>query len=314
MQDEENSSLPRTARPVGEAMAVFCKRPATEPVEALFGAEPEAAILNAPATMLPFPRHPLRAAVSLIAIALAVGGSLLPIWRPAYAFIALALLSAAAAVGKPWLNYYRDKYMNRHELSRADLTKLAANAVQKRNINSAEVFRRLIGNGTLKAYSVSLGGEAKLLTDDQLRCFLADHGRILLVSEDRNRWMSIAARPLPDGEIWIDLGGRHSPHEFTAADLIKEKDEAVFQKRRNWIQAKAEERGIRTGALISGLAIIDAFRHPEIAGLPLKEAIPKVQAKCSGPASGETTIAQMHSGNYREFEIALQSLPLDEMP
>lgn len=314
LPDKGKASLPKSAKPVAEALAVFCKRPAAESVEELLGSEALLAILNAPDTMSPFPRHPLRASVSIAAIAITLAGAFLPIGAGAHFLLAIAMACVAVPVGKPWLDYYRDRYMNRHELSRTDLAKLATTATQKRNINSAEEFRRLIGSGTMKAYSVSPTGEVKLLTARQRRCFLADHGRMLLVSGDRNRWMPIKARPLPGGEIWIDLGGRHSSFEFNAADLIKEADEGLYQKRRAWIQAKANERGIRTGALISGLAIIEAFRDSRVAGLPLKEAIPKIQSICTGAASGETTISQMHSGNYREFEVALQSLPLDELP
>lgn len=314
MSGASTVTLPAGARPAAEALAVYCKRPATETVEELLGPDAVKAILSAPSPSNPAPRRPLRASLSLAAIAIALAGIALPI--SAGAFIALFLPTAAVALiaGKPWIDHVRDRYMNRHELSRADLAGLAGNAAQKRNLHSLEEFRRQLGNGTLKAYSVSPAGSPRPLAGHDLACFVADHGRILLVSVDHNDWAKVRARPLPRGEVWIDLGGVIARTQLTAKTLIDEPNEERYQLRIDWIRDRAMERGQFTGALISGLAIIDALRHPEVRSQPFTKAMPAIKAVLRGPAASDSVITKMNSGNYAEFETALHALPLEELP
>ena len=230
----------------------------------------------------------------------------------------LAILSIAVAVawiaGRPWIDYLRHRYLNRHELPRADLAKLETNVAKKRNIHSLEEFRRQISRGTLKAYSVSPSGGATPLAGRDLACFGADHGRVLLVSENHNDWFSVRARPLPMGEIWVDLGGATARTQLTAKHLINEPDEQLYQQRVAWIRERAIERGQSTGVLVSGLAIIAAIRDPRVKGQPMSSALPTIRAVLSGNASSDSAITKMNSGNYVEFETALQALPLEDLP
>lgn len=311
MSDASTLSLPKTARPVSEALVVFCMRPATESVEELLGTPVVAAILDAPAKATPVPWRLARTAVVVLALALVAIGIFTPI---ALGWQMLALLAVAAMAGAPWLMNLRGILQNRRELTRTELARLTTNASQKRNLFSSEEFRRLVGGGSLQAYSVLPNGIVKPLTDRERLCFVADNGRILIVSTDHSRWMAIAARPLPEGEIWIDLGGRIARSQLTAKTLIEEQDGELYKRRMQWIRARASERGITTGALISGLAIIDALRHEDVIGKPLSKAMETVKLVLNGPAASDSAIIKMHSGNYTEFETALQALPLEDLP
>ena len=216
MSDTRTLSLPKTARPVSEALVVFCMRPATESVEEVLGTPVVAAILDAPAKAALIPWRLVRTATVILALALIAIGIFTPIAR---GWQMVALLAVAALAGAPWLINLRGILQNRRELTRTELAKLTTNASQKRNLFSSEEFRRLVGGGSLQAYSVLPSGVVKLLTDRERLCFVADNGRILIVSTDHSRWIAIAARPLPEGEIWIDLGGRIARSQLTAMDL-----------------------------------------------------------------------------------------------
>lgn len=314
MSGESTVTLPVAAKPIGEALAVYCKRPAGETVDELFGHETVRAILDAPDNLRPSPRDPVRASLALSAIAAALICVALPISSMTFALVVILATGTALFAGQPWIEYMRDRVMNRHEKSRAELAALAGSTVQKRNIQSLEEFRRQIGNGSLKAYAVSPSGAVKVLAGKDLACFAADHGRVLLVSENHNDWFSVRARPIPQGEIWINLGGTIARSQLTAKSLIEEPDEDRYQRRVAWIREQAQERGQGSGALISGLAIIEAMRHPEVRGQPFTRAMPTIQAVLKGPAASESIINKMHSGNYPEFETALHALPLEDLP
>lgn len=307
-------TLPVAAKPVGEALAIFCKRPAGETVEELFGPEAVHAICNAPTTARVPPRDPLRTLLALMAIAAIMASVVLPISQVASLLIALLAFGTATVAGRPWIEYWRGCLWNRRERTRAELAALTGNAVFKRNIQALEEFRRQIGNGTLKAYAVSLSGGVTLLSGKDLACFIADHGRILLVSGNRNDWLSIPARPIPQGDIWIDLGGAIARSQITARSLIDEVDEVRYQQRVAWIREQAHKRGQGTGPLTSGLAIIEAMRHSDVRGVPFTKAMPIIRAVLKGPAASESIINKMHSGNYPEFETALHALPLEDLP
>lgn len=307
-------SLPPSAQPVAEALAVFCLRPVTTSIEELLGKEAVAAILEAPGKADAPPADRVRAVVSILAIVLAIGATALPIGNGIHFILTAASLTVAFLVGQPWLVWLRTWLRDRREPTQSKLAKLGENLVQRRNIHSLEELRRNIGKGTFAGYSVTPDGRAARLSGKERACFLADHGRILIVSDDYNPRLAIRARPIPSGEIWIDLAGSTARTQLSAKSLINEPDNALYLRRVAWIREQATRRGITSGALISGLAIVDAFRAPEVVGLDLKEAIPIVRRNRSLPASGDTTISQVHSGNYKEFETALQSLPLDDLP
>ncbi|WP_146130884.1 hypothetical protein [Sphingopyxis lindanitolerans] len=314
MNGASSATLPIGAKPVAEALALYCKRPSGDMVVDLLGRASVDAILKSPTIIPPLPNAPVRAALSLTALIAALAIIFLPMSGIATAVLLAVLAIVVLIAGKPWISYVRDRFMNRHEPTRADLAGLAGNAVQTRNVQSLEEFRRQIGSGALKTYSVSPSGAVKLLTGKALACFAADHGRILLVSENLNDWFQISARPLPQGAIWIDLGGAVARSRLTARTLINEPDEAHYQQRIAWIRERAIEHGQGSGALISGLAIIEAMRHPDVRGRPFTKAIPAIRAVLKGPAASDSIISKMHSGNYPEFETALHALPLEDLP
>lgn len=291
---------------------MFCKRPPTATVEDLLGQPAVNAILNPP--MLPVPWHGKRATIAGVAIVTGIG--VFALHRNDASFLAILVTAAVVALiaGKPWIDHIRDRYLNRHELSRADLAKLESNAVKKRNIHALEEYRRQIGYGTLKAYAVSPSGGATPLAGKDLACFVADHGRALLVSENHNDWINVRARPLPMGAIWIDLGGATARTQLTAKTLIDEADEQRYQQRVDWIRERAIERGQSTGVLVSGLAIITALRDPKVKGQAFSKTLPTIRTVLTGNASSDSVITKMNSGNYAEFETALQALPLEDLP
>lgn len=152
------------------------------------------------------------------------------------------------------------------------------------------------------------------LAGKDLACFIADHGRILLASSNRNDWLSIPVRPIPQGDIWMDLGGAIARSQITARSLIDEVDEVRYQQRVAWIKELAHKRGEGTAPLTSGLAIIETMRHPDVRGMPFTKAMPIIRAVLKGPAASECIINEMHSGHYPEFETTLHAPPLEGLP
>lgn len=154
-------------------------RPATKSVEELLGTPVVAAIFNASANAAPVSWRLVRTTVVIIALALIAIGIVTPIAR---GWQMVALLAVAAMAGAHWLLNLRGILQNRHELTRTELARLTSNASQKRNLYSSEEFRRLVGGGSLQAYSVLPNGVVKRLTERERLCFVADNGRILIVS------------------------------------------------------------------------------------------------------------------------------------
>ena len=153
MNGANSATLPTGAKPVAEALALYCKRPSDEMVVDLLGRASVNAILKSPNIIPPLPSDPVRAVLSLAALIAALAVIFLPMGGIATAVLLALLAIVVLIAGKPWISYVRDRFMNRHELSRTDLARLAGNAVQTRNVQSLEEFRRQIGSGALKAYS-----------------------------------------------------------------------------------------------------------------------------------------------------------------
>lgn len=98
-------TLPVAANPVGEALAIFCKRPASDTVEKLFGPEAVHAIHNAPTTARVPPRDPWQTLPALMAIIVIVASVVLPISQAACLLIVLLAFATATVAGRPWIEY-----------------------------------------------------------------------------------------------------------------------------------------------------------------------------------------------------------------
>lgn len=307
-------TLPSSAKPISEALAVYCKRSEDEKIADLIGEQPLRAILDAPKNSEPVPREPLRLAILVLALCVMGMAIVTKPNEPIFVAIACAWTVTTAIAAGPWIRYLRNRLLNRHEPTRPELAALAVNVVHKRNLQGLDELRKQIGDGHRKVYTVSPGGVVKLLTGNDLHCFGSDHGRILMVSADHRDWFSVKGRPLPQGDIWVDLGGTTARTQLTARDLIREPDQELFRLRMSWIYEQARQRNITGGALISGLAVIEAMRHPDVKGLPFAQALPVIKQVLRGPAASDSIINKMRSSNYPEFEAALHALPLEDLP
>jgi hypothetical protein len=311
---DTKAPLPPSALPADEALAVYCLRPATTSAEELLGSSAYSNILNAPEQAIPFPTSPVRASIVCLGAVLTIGAALWP-YRSGFYLIPMIIgLATAYIAGRPWVEWVRARHKDRSEPTHGALARMAENLVQRRNIHALEELRRNVGKSIFDAYCLLPDGSTRHLLDEERACFLADHGRIMIISGDYNRRFAIRARPIPPGVIWIDLNGKTARAQISAKALITEQDADLYSRRVEWIRLHAAKRGITSGSLISGLAIIEAFRDERIANLELKDAIPAIRQSYRLPAASSTIISQMHSGNYKEFEMALLSLPLEDMP
>ena len=228
---------------------MYCKRPATETVEELLGQDAVKAILIAPSPLHPAPRQPWRASLSIAGIVVALAGVVLPI--TAGAFIALVLPTTVIALiaGKPWIDQFRDRYMNRHELSCADLARLASNAGQKRNMHSLEELRRQLGKGNTQSllrvtlrHCKAVGGEGPRLFCCRSWTHPSGQRRSQRMGQNSR---ANRCRLGKSGSIWCGVIARN---QLTAKTLIDEPDEERYQQRAHWIRERAKERGQTTGA------------------------------------------------------------------
>jgi hypothetical protein len=196
-----------------------------------------------------------------------------------------------------------------------DEGELSKNATpdQKRYLHCMEQFRNGAAEGQLLGEQRLPDGTRKALSVEHRRCFIADHGRVLITSRDQSLWMKIRSRPIPLSELWVGLQGSVGSAFITSRTLINMDEGDGFDRRLQWLLEKSRADRRDAVAFRSNLNLIVMLRRPSIKALSLEKKIAEVSLD---PAQIFTAsvIEKMHSGNYGPFERFLHALPLSEMP
>ncbi len=177
-------------------------------------------------------------------------------------------------------------------------------------ILSLDEFCRRAASGRFGVVERHPDGSRRELSTDWLRCFAADGGKLLVLSSDPADWLMIRRRPVPRGEILIDIRGSVASTEITSRTLIDIEDAEQFDAKLQWLLGRAGGNGTKAESFRKVLGLVVAFRRPEFVGKTFevqKEALEK-------EGYGRSMIEKVHAGIYDPFQRFLRTLPLNEFP
>jgi hypothetical protein len=179
------------------------------------------------------------------------------------------------------------------------------------NILSFEEFCRRAASGKFGIVERYPNGRIQPFDDDMLKCFSADGGKLLVLSDNPRDWLAIRRRPVPRREILIDARSAVASNLLTSETLIKMDDEEAFEAKFRWLLERARGDDSTSKSFRHLLNLIKAFRHPDIMALGTLKAKEDV---LENEGFTRTIIHRMHSGNYEPFQKFLKTLPLHELP
>jgi hypothetical protein len=284
------------------AFARFCDRAPADTPEALIGAKAHAAWFDAA-------RSSARSALtrgglyvlSAILVVLSLSLALLPL--PAFA----ALLPALPA---GWLIGSTMRRGARSAEPRLETLIEGATPEECDRILNLEEFCNRAASGKFGVIERFPNGSTRELAADKLRCFAADGGKLLILSVDPEDWLLIRRRPVPRGEILIDIRGSVASTELTSRTLIDLDDNERFEAQHQWLLAHARGNGAEAAGFRKVLNLIVAFRRPAFAGKTFEEQKDVLEKE----GYSRSMMEKVHSGNYAPFQRFLRTLPLNEIP
>lgn len=305
-------AIPPDALPVWQAFLVFsAAKPGSKPLD-LFD--------RATGLMSHVPGKRVRPRWSRLRVGLAGGGvaavlvgTYADLPDPDASGLAVAGVAALGWAAWPWLlREFGDRY-TRMEPDPDTLLEKVNKPATKRNLRSLEEFRVCLATGPVEVFVRRPDGSSDLLSTRERRIFLADGGRAFIIWDDWDQWRKVRARPLPNGQILIRIGDQRSHYQLSSKTLVDDLDDDRFAARCEWIRKTALASKIPSTALLKGLKIISGLRDTRIRPLTPAQAALELH-RIGKPTASESAIAKYRSGNYAEFETALQKLPLEMLP
>jgi hypothetical protein len=284
------------------AFARFCHRTAADAPEALIGTKADTAWFDAA-------RKSAKSRRQRVFIYAASGCLVtLALWLALQPLPAIVALLPALPAG--WLigNTMRRGY--RSEEPRLEALIDGATPEQRDHILNLEEFCNRAASGKFGVVERFPDGSTRELSADRLKCFAADGGKLLVLSTDPTDWLLIRRRPVPRGEILIDIRGSVAATELSSKTLIDLDDAKRFEVILQWLIDHAGGTSSEAAAFRNVLNLIVAFRRPEFAGKRFesqKEVLEK-------EGYSRSMLEKVHSGNYAPFQRFLRSLPLNEIP
>ncbi len=285
-----------------DAFACFCRCRVAHTPQTLIGLTAHAAWFNAARNSATNRRKRYGIyAVSGGLIALAIGLALLPF--PAI----VALLPALPA---SWLmgNTMRRAYKS--DEPRLEVLIDGATPEQRDRILNLEEFCKQTASGKFGVVERYPDGSTRDLSADLLKCFAADFGKLLILSNDPADWLLIRRRPVPRGELLIDMRGAVASTELTSKTLIDLDDAARFEAKHHWLLAHARGTSADAAGFRNVLNLVVAFRRPEFASKTFEDKKGILEKE----GYGRSMLEKVHSGNYAPFQRFLRTLPLNEIP
>jgi hypothetical protein len=284
------------------AFARFCNRDSTSTPEYLIGTHAHAAWLDA-ARQSAKGRHERWATY-----AASFGLLCFALWLALTPFPAILALMPALPAG--WL--IGSTMRRSHRIEEPRLEGLIANATpdERDRILNLEEFCRRAASGKFGVVERFPDGTTRELSAEWLKCFMADGGKLLILSTDPADWLLIRRRPVPSGEILIDIRGSVAATELSSKTLIDLADDARFEAIHQWLLSHAQGTSSEANGFRNVLNLIVALRRPDLAGKTFenkKEVLEK-------EGYSRSMLEKVHSGNYAPFQRFLRALPLNEIP
>jgi hypothetical protein len=290
---------------IDEAFAGYCKQPVGTNISELIGDHAVSMIEHA---ALASGRTKFIRLISGIAAA-ALG--FLALWLNLHSYPAIIGYSPALVAGLWGGTLFRTT----RQREEPDEAKLSKNATpdQKRNLHSLDEFRNRLAEERFASEQRLPDGTRRPLTREHRRCFIADHGRILITSHDQSLRMKIRSRPIPLSELWVGMQGSVGSAFITSRTLINMDDGDWFDRRLQWLLEKSQSDRREAVAFRNNLNLIVMLRRPNIRELTLEKKIEEV-GRDSVQGFTASVTEKIHSGNYGPFERFLHALPLSEIP
>ncbi len=177
-------------------------------------------------------------------------------------------------------------------------------------ILNLDEFCRRAASGRFGVVERHPDGSRREFNSDWLKCFAADGGKLLVLSSNPADWLMIRRRPVPRGEILIDIRGSVASTEITSRTLIDVENAEQFETKLQWLLGHAGGSGTKADSFRKVLGLVVAFRRPDFVGKSFeaqKEALEK-------EGYGRSMIEKVHAGIYEPFQRFLRTLPLNEFP
>jgi hypothetical protein len=301
VKPEDGTEASTPLHRIDDAFAYFCKKPVGTSAEDLIGMEALVAIQKSAEASAK--RFWFRCVVYTLG-GMIIAGSLVLAFTPLPAFATtLFALLGIFVCGATWRNQLRNEEPTLRTLT------AGANADHARNIHLLEEFRTLLAGGKFKMSQRRPDGSWKDFDADLRASFAADHGRLLIVSDDPAQWIRIRRSPVPRSDIWVSLGGRVGSPFISARTLIDTSDAALFERHFQWLLRAASGENSEAVNFRHNLNLIAAFRRDEIRNLNWEDKKTALEKE----GHSRSVIEKMHAGNYASFERFLHKLPLSEM-
>jgi hypothetical protein len=290
---------------IDDAFACYCKQPIGTAISELIG--------NHALSMI---EHSARASgrTKLMRLASGIAATALGLFSIWFIIrhYSLGIAGPTALAAGLWGGTLLRTRRQREEPDEAKLSKSAA-PDQKRNLHCLEEMRNGIAEGHILCEQRLPDGTRRALSVEHRRCFVADHGRVLITSRDQSLRMRIRSRPIPLSDLWIGLQGSVGSAFITSRTLINMDDGDSFDRRLQWLLEKSQADSRDAVAFRSNLNLIIMLRRPGIKVLSLEKKIEEV-ARDPAQIFTASVIEKIHSGNYAPFERFLHAMPLSEMP
>ena len=284
------------------AFARFCRRTAADTPGALIGPNAHSAWFSAA-------RNSAKSRRQRVAI-YAASGCLIAIALGMVLWSLPAIGAMLPALAGSWLLGNTMRLSYRSGEPRLETLIDGATPDQRDRILNLEEFCKRAASGKFGVVERFPDGSTRELDADWLKCFAADGGKLLILSSEPADWLLIRRRPVPRGELLIDIRGSVAATELSSKTLIDLADTARFEAIHQWLLGHARGTGSDATGFRNVLNLIVAFRRPEISGKPFesqKEVLEK-------EGYSRSMLEKVHSGNYAPFQRFLRTLPLNEIP
>ncbi len=179
-----------------------------------------------------------------------------------------------------------------------------------RNLRALDDYCNLIASGEIPSQERLPDGTLKTISENVRASFLADHGKLLVLSRDQTAWECIPHRPIPMSPIWVKVGNRVASLKITARTILETSDDGLFNRRTEWLLSVADQNSRQAISFRADVCVLIELRKLKADGKTLDDC----KLSLTKEGYGATRVAHMNAGIYVPFEKFLAALPLHDFP
>jgi hypothetical protein len=287
---------------IRDGFIAFLKQPAGTPIEHVVPQDMTDAMASA-AKLGRKRRWMLDILTSASVLLAVIGGILSLLLEPMIAGVAMLLAGGLSFV---WVC---NRGKARSELEIDELV-VEPSDVLIRNMRALDDYCNLIASGEIPSQERLPNGKLKALSENVRASFLADHGKLLVLSRDQMLWECIPHRPIPMSPIWVKIGNRVASSKITARTILETSDDNHFNQQTEWLLSAADHKSRQAVSFRSDVCVLIELRKLKADGKTLDEC----KLLLAKEGYGATRVAHMNAGIYLPFEKFLATLPLHDFP